>query len=372
MYYNISQHTCLKMTTIGEAAIIIPMAIGVGGIVTNVGSNIDDNVFFCQSFDPIHTYYKFDERYNDIIDKILMNPNHGLICNKIPMSEKAFIPGEGKHYYYANMPYSFCEYFSSQILNKVTLYKRIKNGNNAEKITYFCRVNPILYFFAESAFDKLLREIYNPTNDDTIRITSIDASSMEMKLIVKSQILKNPTPIQAEIANHVIENYHKKRNNNNVKIFVSGVRGAGKTYLGKIIKKMLDQSSNGQTCATLFDNFNPRDIGVNVETLILRGASQYNPAIIVINEIDTVMRFVVNDHKQIFDPRVCHAKDKASFNNMMDNIADTKYCIEILTSETNINKLFSEHEDFRSFLRNGRIDYIVEMTKDDFHITAVE
>ena len=62
-------------------AFAIPIVIGVGGCLCSLISSDDkeDNVFFLQSWDPFSDYYKFERQYNDVIDKLLMDPNHGRI-----------------------------------------------------------------------------------------------------------------------------------------------------------------------------------------------------------------------------------------------------------------------------------------------------
>lgn len=359
--------------TVEAAAIIIPAVIGAGGLLTALGNGKEDTVFFGQFIDPFCTYYKFERQYNDVIDKILMDRAHGHMGYKIPISEKLCIPGEGIHHYYKKRPQQIKEIVSLNRFNRVAFYKKIKSSNNIETITYYCRKSPILKLFKNNAFDQILKKIFNP-NDNMMRITSIDTSTMEPKLIVKNQIFKNPTHIQKAIAKCVLDEYFNPINNNNVKIFITGQRGTQKTYMGKIIKNMLDNHkfSDGRICATLIDNFNPKDIGVNIETMILHKASKFNPIITVINEFDIIMNYVIDDNKQCFDPRLCHAKDKATFNAMLDNIGDTKYSITIFTAETSVKELESRHEDFKSFVRKGRMDFHAEMRRDWYNIIRVE
>lgn len=346
-----------------EVAFVVPVLFGAGGMFTAANSGKEDNVFFLQSLDPFSDYYKFGREYNDSIDRLLMDPVCGCMGNKIVISADSCIPGEGIHEYFEKKESMM------RGINKINFYKKIKTHNGSEIITYYCQVPPFAKLGQMDAFREAIAKLFI-SNDGGIRITSIDISGAEPRLYVKNQIYKTPTEIQESIGKAMIRHYFEPENNNNVKLLVTGSRGSQKTYMGKVIKKLLDDSDK-KICATLVDNFNPKDIGVNIETMILNKATCNNPVIIVINEFDTIMDYVVDLSKQSFDPRLCHAKDKSTFNNMMDNIGDTRYCITIFTSETDVSELLQCHPDFKSFLRKGRIDHYVSMSLQGFEITKV-
>lgn len=362
-----------KQTIMAETIAIgvVPFVLGFGGIISSSSRDSkDDDVFFLQSWDPFSDYYKFERQYNDIIDKLLMDPLHGCMGDKSPISERAFMPGPGKHSYFKQISTNFM----TQLFNedKVNFYKKSKTHNGTEIITYYCQVSPIAKMFVHNSFEDVLRKIYRSENN-LVRVTSINTAAPEPRLYIKNQIYKTPTAMQSMIATAMIDKYFDPTSNNNVKLFITGERGSQKTYMGKVIKQMLDNCplSNGQICVTLVDNFNPKDIGVNIETIILSKASYNNPIVIVINEFDNIMDYVVDPMKQNFDPRLQHARDKSNFNNMLDNIADTQYCITIFTGETSVDELARRHEDFKSFMRKGRMDYYVRMSKDAYDITEV-
>ncbi len=349
-----------------EVAFAVPIFFGASGILQSVNNSNtkEDNVFTLQAWDPFSDYYKFDKQFNDMIDQLLMDPLHGWLGNKIPVSEKSFMPGEGRHAYYRKKS-KYCPIDE----NYVNFYKKIKTHNGVEIVTYYCQLSPIAKMFKNDAFSHLMKALFRPCQN-TIRITSIDTSHGDARIYVKNQIYKNPTSIQTQLANHIIDYYHSDINNNNVKVFISGERGSQKTYMGKVLKKMLDDHplSNGEISSTLIDNFNPKDIGVNIETMFLSKATRTNPLIILINEFDIIMNYVIDPNKQCFDPRLCHARDKNSFNNFLDNIGDTRYCITILTSETPVEQLKEQHEDFKSFLRKGRIDHYALMSREQCRV----
>jgi hypothetical protein len=352
---------------------IVPVVMGAGGMYTAATNGKEDNVFFMQSWDLFSNYYKFSSEYSDRIDKILMDSKCGTIGNRIVVSEKSFIPGEGIHEYRGENPEMDDV---SRWLKNLNFYKRIKTVNGVENVTYYCQVPLFAKIGPVDVFNEVLVKIFRE-DDRIVRIVSIDTSGNDLRLFIKNQIFKTPTPIQSQIGNRMIEHYFHPGKNNNVKLLITGERGSQKTYMGKVIKKMLNAySSNivpkGQINASLIDNFNPKDYGVNIETMILNKATEDTPVIIVINEYDTIMDYVVDTTKQMYDFRLCHAKDKSTFNNMLDNLGDTQYCITIFTSETSVSDLLGKNPDFKSFLRKGRVDYYVSMTKDAYEITEVK
>jgi hypothetical protein len=60
-------------------------------------------------------------------------------------------------------------------------------------------------------------------------------------------------------------------------------------------------------------------------------------------------------------------RDKKTFNALMDGIGDTKYCNFIGTTELSPETLDS-HEDWRSFMREGRVDIFIKLTRNSCEI----
>lgn len=358
---------------ISKLSAAIPIIMGMNGMFSFLNDGCEDNVFFGQSIDPIYKYYKFESHYNQILDKLLMDANRGCVGNRILISKNSYVPGNGRHYYYCVVPHWFRAMFCLDSCNRLVFYKRIKKNNNGnDDITYYCYVSPLLQLFKNNIFEEIKEQIYKPKNG-MMYINSIDGSTIEPKIIVKAEICKKATLAQKKIADHVLKHYFDKKNNHNVVIFISGLRGTKKTYTGKIIKNMLENHllSECKIRASLVDNFNPKTIGVNIQSFILCNASEYSPCITMMNEFDISMNHAISD-KQDYDPRMYHAKDKESLNDMLDNIKNSTYTITIFTSEFSARVLQNKNPDFRSFLRHGRMDYYAHMADNEDDCTIIE
>ena len=57
---------------------------------------------------------------------------------------------------------------------------------------------------------------------------------------------------------------------------------------------------------------------------------------------------------------------------MLDAIDNTKYVIAIYTTEKSPITLANSNEDFKSFMRPGRVDLFLEMTLNNCAITNME
>ena len=118
----------------------------------------------------------------------------------------------------------------------------------------------------------------------------------------------------------------------------------------------------------LFDNFDPSITGYDINKHVLQYATEESPIILVINEID-ILYNEVHTAREYYDPRTPHTKNKLSFNNMLDNIANTKYVITIFTTEKSPDELQTEQINY-PFYRKGRIDFFIKM--DQFTSTIVD
>jgi len=233
----------------------------------------------------------------------------------------------------------------------VYLQKIREERDNTNVVYYRVWYSPLAHGL--KAYNLFFQELHNKEGIITM---SIDLSSHYPKLVEMCRIYREPLSHQTTAANNIIGRYNKSKNKN-TKFIIYGSRGVGKTYTSVIVKRKLDEKGLN---VKLFEDFDPSAVGLNVNKLILSGTSNERPIIIIINEIDVMFEKVLNDPPS-YDSRIQHTKDKSTFNNMMDSIANTPNVILIGTTEKSYEDLTLEK--YQSFIRKGRIDYFMHMTK---------
>lgn len=300
----------------------------------------DDSVSW---YDYYNSYYIFPEEYTDIIDTLLTTPNCASIGQKIILSQRFTKPAVGKHLYYINK--------SKDNLNSITFEKKRKTVDNREIYYYRCYVG----YDKDKIFQDAVNKIFI-TDEKTVRTISIDTSSGTPNKFYMTKIYKTPYQYQLDITEFIIREFNNNPSHN-VNALISGVRGSGKTFIGRVLKKELEQ--NLGITVKLFDDFNPSDIGVNVKSIILTEA-HYSPIIILIDEFDVILNEVTREKQLFGDSRILHTKNKLSFNSMMDAINDTPNVIALFTTEKSPEELYQKVEH-RSFIRKGRIDNFIKV-----------
>jgi len=298
--------------------------------------------------------YTFGEEYTGIIDDMIIKDPRAEV-GSIHTELDRRIPSIGNHYFYYKSDMSFIEkylYYVRFVKKREVIVDRIIS-------TYTCYVG----LLNQGTFDNALTYINN-IDTDMVRTISIDLAPMIPRLLYTKKICGLPRPNQITALDHIIRNYTPDKNHN-VKVVVTGMRGTGKTYIARLLKKRIQ---NMNLNPQLFDDFNPDSVGVNIQELILNKATNITPVIMVIDEIDITYNRVFAE-KQLYDNRLQYTKDKQSFNNMLDVISDTKYVIAIYTTEKTIEQL-QGNEEHLSFLRRGRVDFFLTMT--DTECTMVE
>jgi len=303
-------------------------------------------------------YYYLPEEYMPTIDGLLMDSRYGDVSNRILLSNGRTVPGIGKHTYYLNGKKTNIFKRRSLWLEKVSLTE-----SNKDIVRY-----RIKYFFMKtisliSVFIKIIEELqrFNTVFSGirVVNVISIDTSSDTPKLIQLSKIFHTPKPNQISARSYIMEKWNQQ-NSFNLKIMLSGLRGLGKTYLGIILKRFIDENYNKNV--RLFDDFNPCSVGVNIKTFALATACEQAPVIIVINEIDTIFEKVANP-VETHDARLQHARNRSEFHNMMDTIALVPFVICIYTTEKSPTELYRKPE-YKSLMRKGRIDGFIQMNHD--------
>ena len=152
-----------------------------------------------------------------------------------------------------------------------------------------------------------------------------------------------PKGKQKEIVEDICKIYEEKRRG---VFFIHGVSGAGKSTIGLLVAKKLD--------GTFCHSFNPTDPGDTLH-LVLRDTepSEENPTVIVLEEVNTLIRHVnegsIEKHKEI--TTLIH--NKMTYNTFMDDLILYKNVIIIMTS--NEDKQTIDLLD-PSYLRKGRVN----------------
>lgn len=296
-------------------------------------------------YDIINTYYTFDESHTDMIDSLIDQVN----INKVVDMHHKVIPDIGSY------SFSFTgrtSTFSEISLHKVALQKTVIKKDNKNIIVYVAKS-----FYNDDliAFNNFLKM---KKDNNAVSVISIDTAGETPKTVKLTKICKMPNPNQ-ESALHIIKKQFTTNEDHNIKIVLMGVRGIGKTYLGCLLKKNLEKDDLNLS-VLLYDDFNPSSIGANINTIALKHAKPNTPVIIMINEIDTFFDEVLHPTES-FDPRLKHTRNRSEFHNMLDAIGSIPNIIAIYTTEkTDIHTV----EEYRSFVRKGRVDMFIRMEKN--------
>lgn len=330
---------------------LIAAAVATGaGILTSQISSVTETDYW---YDIYNYYYVFPEEYTDLIDSMLSDPQYGKLGVTKVMSASRRIPHLGVHYYYR---YRKNErwWFSRNFIGLI----KIEEDVGDQKVCYYmCFVSPT--YWGNKTFEVFGERIFKP-NANTVRVVSIDLSQYAPRTMYLTKICRDPKPNQQQIIDFIMARWTPK-NDYNVKTVICGTSGLGKTYTGMLVKKHIDNAVPNVS-VRLYDDFDPSAVGVNIKNLALKYASITTPVILVINEIDILYDKVFNE-EPTHDPREQHTKDKTTFNNMLDALASMQYVITIFTTEKSPEELYA-NQQFRSFMRPGRVDFFVKMGKN--------
>ena len=232
--------------------------------------------------------------------------------------------------------------------------------NNKEYWIYkvYVPCNTIFKVFTET----LLNFIETSNN---VNIMSVDTSTDTPQIIPLNKLCGQKKNNQIVAINHIIDHWTVK-NNFNTKVILYGKRGLGKTYTARLLKKTIQQLYiKERKNPVLYDDVNPSSIGLNINKQILSSATKLTPAIIVINEIDTIYDKVLSGVEP-YDHRLQHSRNINDFHNMLDNIGDCPNVIAIYTTEKDAVDLYKD-DKYKSFMRPGRIDFFLHMESDTTH-----
>ena len=306
-------------------------------------------------YDIYHTYMIFDETYTTKIDELLMKNlvKNGYKFNKCIDKHNKITPAPGTYTYWFKM-----KFFGKSTVTFIKL--KLKNSpNDKETFIYQIKSDDI------SSLKKVRKRLDNMKDRDEISVISIDTSKDTPTAMTLTKMCKPPRENQIQGLD-LIHNAWVRKNYESLKVVLSGKPGVGKTYVARLLKKHIESEymrmhpqETNHVNVRLYEDFNPGSIGVNVKTMVLEHADKYTPVILIINEIDKYYD-EVNNPVQSFDSRLKHTRDVGTFHNMLDDIDSKKNVIAIFTTE---KENIGEIESYRSFMRPGRVDLIVNMNE---------
>jgi hypothetical protein len=354
------------MFSIFGSAVISAVGSAVGSAVSPVIKLGVDTILYARdrtTFDPFNTLNEnivFDPTYTLYIDKILGDKRDSPDKNEIHFSDIGkTILGKGTYYYRPDQQNKD---------NYVLLEKLIPDNGNVSRSYYKCHMRKKQNEkYGSLASQKLLLDQLKIIDNTTIRVLNITRNGM----IPTLQIYKEPKQqdefysrdtSQTMIAQNIIQYY--KKNQNNVTVLITGKSGVGKTYISKIVKKMMEKEFT-QDCY-LIPNFNPSVQYSNVFDHVLQYADTNSAVVCVMNEFDVIATDALTPSNG--EEKSEHTKDKGTFNNMLDTLSDTNNFIGIYTSELTRKEIAKKTHE--SFVRNGRIklNYHIDIISEKFYI----
>jgi energy-coupling factor transporter ATP-binding protein EcfA2 len=299
-------------------------------------------------YDTNNHYNEYTSSHTDNIDRYIMA--HCTVRKKITLEHGRQVPG------YDTYTINYNNIADGSHYGSVGIIKISKKINNQEITNY-----------RTFSSDKLLLKKFNDdiakfqTSQGEVNVMSIDTSGDSPSIVIIPKLCGTPKPNQEQAIDKILEHWTEE-NHFNTKVVLFGQRGVGKTYIPKLLKKLIqekDQSIN----PLLFDDFNPSSIAVNINTMALQKADKTTPVIIVIDEIDTVFDKVISG-QETHDHRLQHSRNKQDFHQMLDGIGNKKNVIAIYTMERNPVELYKDN-NYASFLRKGRVDFFVEVQQNE-------
>ncbi len=339
------------------------------------------------------SYTEFHENLTTLIDAMIMDPDHGKPGPVIIIGVNKKIPAEGHHMWYPRTRAQRDEEYKDSPKwlewcdDRYTgLYKIVDRFSHPPGRTYYVGWEPKFICFYPAIplpwtmgegigpLEQFRRALFSDTEKTTgnlevktypIRTHRIDTTKFEpslYSLIVR--VHPKPLPKQFATNSFILDEY--TRNDETGTFLISGKRGMAKTSTAIRLKKAVEQRYPGVS-ATLVTNFNPGQTGVDIFKLCLANINSTTPHIIIINDVDVHMEVAASDpvlKGRAGDRRFTHTCDRATFQDMLDIFASTKYLIVILTSEKSLEWMWSKQE-YKSFVRTGRIHGEIQMTESD-------
>lgn len=331
-------------------------------LMNNAGALFNDIDVKGIFFKNIH--FRVASVYTTRLDSFLRNSNNAILGeSEMPTG----IPLEDDHYLYernvnekkgGRAPGIFSTY--------MTLTKVRDRANN-------------LYYKAKVSLKhgerltNTLRDYLTRENNDTVYAFTI--INIIAQPFIQAIELSYHTPFryQVDTAERILELYENSRFHNTA-VILSGLPNAGKSYTLKVLKKMFDRRYPNKLVRYI-TNFDPRLIGNNINNLVLNFVSAETPAIIFLDELQEILRYVFQTKDNYAgDNRARHANDIGTWNTFIDLIRDTPNVILVGATMESFDGLKQilrngrendDNESNLSMIRHGRFDGIITMTRDE-------
>lgn len=336
------------------AVAVYPLMAAAGFGMNFLAKSKDDDIPW---WDITRDYYIFPPEFTEIIDEILTISDKGLVTQQIISGNSKKLPGLGYHYFYNTSINNLS--LNDRYCGYITFEKKEKKIQTGVIPYYRCYVGGIFMDYQSDILFYIVKKIFK-TDNNQVRVVSIDTSHNTARTLYLTVKYNRPKSFQKDVVDWIIEKFTKS-SNKNIKVILSGMRGTGKSFIARCVKKEYERQFPAHFIK-LFSDFDPTTIGVNAKSIILNEAQSTSPVIILIDEIDEVFKDTLKE-KHNFDTRTHHTKNKQTFTAMMDAIGDTPNVIMIGTTELSPEKLYEE-EKYYSYMRPGRIDKFIKLDRD--------
>lgn len=152
---------------------------------------------------------------------------------------------------------------------------------------------------------------------------------------------------QAQVVDTVVREYQRRLlhcDKKRLSVLVTGEPGTGKTNLGLFLAHRLK--------GRVVFGYDLTAPGISLGEMWKLCPSRDSPVILVLDEIDTALKFA-DENKETKDAYRCLAQNKTALNTLFDRFERTRYLIVVGTSNVPFQDLWSK---YRSGIRKGRFD----------------
>lgn len=227
----------------------------------------------------------------------------------------------------------------------------------------------IVIFTTEAHFKKILDKSATDCNSVTFEHTVAHVPKIKQEISIWARrgsyeslyysrlkvdlSMISPMGEQVYVVDDIIQRYKAKER---LVVFIQGVTGAGKSSVGLLLAKEL----KGNYC----NKFNPTEPGDNFQNMLrdmdIEDEEEKTPLIIVIEEVDKMIKVIHNDLVPIHKKVITMIRSKSDYNTFFDDMIMFTKVIIILTS--NVSKEEIDKLD-NSYLRQGRVNAYYKMMK---------